>query len=51
MSEIEIGLGAVIQHINFAVLKRIHRSGIDIEIRVELLENNAQTAQLEQRAE
>ena len=51
MAKIEIGLRAVVQHVNFAVLKRIHRPRIDIEIGIELLEHNAQTAQLEQRSE
>ena len=51
MAKIEIGLRAIVQHVNFAVLKRVHRSRIDIEIRIELLQDNAQTAQLEQRAE
>ena len=51
MPEIEIGLRAVVQHINFAVLKRAHRSRIDIEIGIEFLENNAQPAQFKQGAE
>ena len=51
VAEIEIGFRAVVQHVNFAVLERIHRSGIDIEIRIKFLENNAQTARFEQRAE
>ncbi len=36
MAEIEIGLGAVIGHEHFAVLIRRHRSGIEVEIGVEL---------------
>ena len=50
MTEIEIGLRAVVEHVNFAVLKWVHCPRIDIEIRVEFLEDDAQTAQLEQRA-
>ena len=50
MAEIEIGFGAVVEHVNLAVLERIHRAGIDIEIRIELLENNAQTTRFEQRS-
>ena len=49
MTEVEIGLGSVVEHVNFAVLEWIHRSRIDIEIGIELLEHDAQTAQLEQR--
>ena len=51
MAEIEIGLRAIIEHIDFAVLERIHRARIDVEIGIELLEDDAQSAQLEKRAE
>src|SRR4029453_6752993 len=51
MPKIEIGFRAVVQHINFSMLKRAHRSRIDVEIRIEFLKNNAQPAQLEQGAE
>jgi hypothetical protein len=48
MSEIKIGLGAVVQHVNFTVLERIHRSRIDIEIGIELLQNDPQAARFQQ---
>src|SRR4030095_4749727 len=51
MTKIEVGFCAVVQHINFAMLEWIHRPRIHIEIRIEFLENNAQTTQLKQRAE
>ncbi len=51
MAEVEIGLGAVVEHVNFAVLKRVHRARIDVQIGIELLEDDAQAAQLEKRAE
>ena len=51
VAEVEIGLGAVVQDVDLAVLERVHRPGIDVQIRIELLQQNAQTAQLEQRAE
>src|SRR4030095_15155091 len=51
MPEVEIRFCAVVQHINFAMLKRAHRSRMDVEIRVEFLKNNPQPAQLEQGAE
>ena len=51
MAKVEIGFGAVIENVNFAVLKRVHRPGIDVQIRIELLEHDAQPAQLEKRAE
>ena len=51
VTKIQIGLCAVVEHINFAVLERIHRSGIDVQIRIEFLEDNAQAAQLKQCTE
>src|SRR5205814_1421422 len=51
MAEIEIGLGAVVEHVDFAVLEWIHRAGIDVQIRIEFLEDDAEAAQLEERAE
>ena len=47
VAEIEIGLRAIVEHINFAVLERVHRSRIDIEIGIELLKDDAQSAQFE----
>ena len=47
VAKIEISLRAIIEHIDFAVLERIHRSGIDVEIRIKLLEYNAQLARFE----
>ena len=51
MAEIEVGLRSVVQDVDLAVLKWVHRSRIDIEIRIELLENNPQAARLKERAE
>ena len=51
VTKIEIGLSAVVEHINFPVLERVHRPGINIQIRIEFLENYAQTTGFEQRAE
>ncbi len=49
--EIEIGLGAIVQNVDFAVLKRVHRARIDIEIRVEFLQDDLKSAVFQQRAE
>ena len=51
MAEVEIGLGAIVGHEHFAVLVRRHRSGIEIEIRVELAKPNLVASGLQQRAE
>ena len=49
--EVEIGFRAIVQDVNLAVLKWVHRSRIDVQIRIELLENNPQPARFKQRAE
>ena len=51
MAEIEIGLGAIVRHEHFAVLIWRHRSGIEIEIRVELAKPDLVASRLQQRAE
>ena len=51
MAEIEIGLGAVVGHEHFAVLIRRHRSGIEVEIGVELSETDLVPASLQQGTE
>ena len=51
MAEIEIGLGAVVGHEHFAVLIRRHRSGIEVEIGVELAEADLVAARLQQGTE
>ena len=48
MTEVEIGFRAVIGDIDFAVLVRRHRAGIDVEVRVELADANAVSARLQQ---
>ena len=35
VAEIEIGFGAIVSYKNFAVLKRRHRSRIDVDVRIE----------------
>ena len=51
MTEIEVGLGAILGHIHFAVLIRTHSAGIDVDIRVELLGGDLQAARFQQSAE
>src|SRR5450755_2799384 len=48
---IEIGLGAVVGHEHFAMLVRRHRSGVEIEIGIELAEPNLVAPRLQQRAQ
>ena len=51
VAEIEVGLAAVVGDEDLAVLERVHRARIDVDVRIELLERDAQTAQLEQATE
>ena len=51
MSEVEIGLGAVLGHEHFAVLERRHRAGIDIDVGVQLDEGDFEAARFEDRGE
>jgi hypothetical protein len=50
VAEVEVGLGAVVEHEHLAVLERVHRARIDVDVRVELLEGDAEVAGLEERA-
>jgi hypothetical protein len=45
--EVEVGFGAVLGHEDLAVLERTHRSGIDVDVRVELEVGDLDAARLE----
>ncbi len=49
MTEVEVGLRAVVGHKDLAVLDRRHRPRIDVEIRVELPKTDRESTRLEQR--
>ena len=51
VAEVEVGFRAVVEHVDFAVLVGTHRSRVDVQIRVELLDAHFQSAQLEQGPE
>ena len=51
MTEIEVRLGAILRHEDFAVLERRHRAWIHVQIRIELHHRDAKTARNEQSAE
>jgi GTP cyclohydrolase II len=44
VTEVEVGLGAVVGHEHLAVLERRHRAGIDVDVRVELEIGDADAA-------
>jgi len=49
--DVEVGLGSVLGDVDLAVLERVHRPGVDVEVRVELLHRHPQAASLEQAAQ
>ena len=51
MADVEVGLGAVVGDEDLAVLERVHRPGVDVEVGVELLHGDPQTARPQQPAE
>ena len=51
MAEVEVGFRAVVEHINLAVLIRVHRAGVHVQVGVELLQRDLEAAVFEQRAE
>ena len=51
MTEVEVRFRAVVEHIDLAVLVRVHRAGVDVQVRVEFLHDDLQAAQLQQGAE
>ena len=48
VSQVQVGLGPVIGDEHLAVLERRHRSGIDVDVRIELLHRHTQSALDEQ---
>jgi hypothetical protein len=50
VAEVEIGFGAVVGDEDFTVLIGRHGAGINVEVRIALLEGDAKTAAFEQAA-
>ena len=51
VAEIEVGLATVVGDEHLAVLERVHRAGVDVDVRVELLHRDPQATQLQQATE
>ncbi len=51
VAEVEVGLAAVVEHVDFAVLVGAHRARIDVDVRVELLHADCEAAGFEQHAD
>ena len=51
VAEVEVGLAAVVGDEHLAVLERVHRAGVDVDVRVELLHRDPEAPGLEQPTE
>ena len=51
MSEVEVGLRAVLGDEHFAVLVGAHRAGIDVDVRIQLLRGDFESARFQQPAQ
>ena len=51
MADVEVRLGTVLRHEHLPVLERAHRSGVDVQIRVELLRLHLEAPRLQQPPE
>jgi hypothetical protein len=51
MPQVKVGLGAVVGDIDLAVLIGIHRPGINVDVRVELLDRDGESTLLEQESD
>ncbi len=51
MPQIQVGFRAVVGDEHFAMLNRIHRAGIDVQIRIQLLDRNRQPPAFEQSSQ
>jgi hypothetical protein len=48
MPEVEVGFGTVIRNEDFTVLKRTHRTWIDVQVRITFLKCDFETATFEE---
>ncbi len=51
VAQVEVGLGAVVEHVDLTVLVRAHRPRIDVDVGVELLEPDPQPALFQDHAD
>ncbi len=51
VADVEIGLRAVLGHIDLTVLERVHRARVDVDVRIELLLQHTQATAAQQTAE
>ena len=51
VAEVEVGFGPVVGDVDLAVLVGRHRAGVDVEVGVELLDGDGESARLEESSE
>ena len=51
VAQVKVGLGAIVGHENLAVLERAHGARIHVEVGIEFLQADPQTAALQQAAD
>lgn len=44
MPDVEVGFGAVVSDEDLAVLEGVHRAGVDVDVGIQLLHDNADAA-------
>ena len=49
MADVEIGFGTVFGHVDLTMLERVHGARVDVDVRIELLLQNMDTAAAQQR--
>ncbi len=48
VADVQIGFGTVLGHVHFAVLERVHRARIHVDVRIEFLLQHADAARTQQ---
>jgi hypothetical protein len=51
VTQVEVSLGTIVGHVDFSVLEWIHRSGINIEVGVELLDGDSKSPEFQQKSD
>ena len=51
VTKVQISFRPIIKDIDLAVLKGTHRAGVDVQIRIEFLQDHLQSATLQKRAQ
>ena len=51
VAQVQVGFGAVVEHVNLAMLERAHGAGVHVEVGDEFLEHDLEAAPFEQGAQ